>query len=110
MVTSSPDGSHIPVFYGARFNGKFIGHMHVKASDIGATGDRVNKLMTIRSSGEKPEVAFIYTNKDATTPPGTITERFFIQIDDVSRLYSHADLVRYRILGKLVKPSTIVVT
>ena len=92
-------------------NGRFIANLHVKAADIGSTGDKINQLKTLRANGFKPEVVFIYTNKDSTSPsPVTITETFDVDIQEINRLYSHIDLVRYRIIAKLNKPSTITAT
>ncbi len=107
QVTTHPDGKGVPMRYRGAFTGRFIGHMHVKSPDFGSTDDKVNQLMTIQNNGEKAEVRFIYTQKDANTPPATITENVDIEIDDISRLYSHVDLVRYRILATLIRPSTI---
>lgn len=107
QVTTHPDGKGVPVKFRGAFTGRFIAHMHVKSPDFGSTDDKVNQLMTIRANGEKPQVRFIYTQKDANTPPATITEIVDIEIDDISRLYSHVDLVRYRLLATIIKPSTI---
>jgi len=108
VTSNNEEGTLIPLHFAGSFSGRFIGHMHVKADDIGNTGDKVNQLMTLRSNGEKPEAVFIYTQKDADSPnPATITETFTVEIDEVVRLYSHQDLVRYRLLGTLVKPSII---
>lgn len=110
MVASNPDGSHIPVRFATRFAGRFIGNIHITIADLGATGDLVNHLKDILSSGEKPECKFLYTNKDSKTPPNTLTETLFMTIDELSRRYNTEDLTSYRILGKLIKPSTIVAT
>jgi len=108
MVTSNPDGLHLPVHYAGGFTGRFIAHFHVVADDIGATGDKLNQLKAIRANGTKPQATMIYTQKDSQSPsPATITETVVIQIDELNRMYSHADLVRWRLLAKPVKPTVI---
>lgn len=107
MVRKNPDGDKIPVRFATGFAGRFIGHLHLDKANIGTTGEAVNNLMTLRTNGEKPVFKFKYTNFDSNTPPNTITETAFIELDDLSRLYSHRDLIRYRITGTPVKPSTI---
>jgi len=110
MVTSNPDGSHIPVRFASRFVGRFIGNFHLDSADIGTTGEKLNRLKDILSLGEKPEAKFTYTNKDSNSPtPSTITETFTLMIDELSRMYTTGDLTKYRLLAKLVKPSTIIV-
>ncbi len=111
MVTSNPDGLHLPVHFAGGFNGRFIAHFHVVSADIGATGDKLNQLKAIRTNGTKPQATMIYTQKDSQSPtPATITETVVIQVDEVSRLYSHIDLVRWRLLGRPVKQSVITAT
>jgi len=108
MVSSNPDGSHIPVRFAARFTGRFIANIHITKDDIGSTGEKINKLKDILASGEKPMAQFLYTNKDSTTPPSTISETLFLMIDEIQRRYNTEDLTVFRVLAKLTKPSTIV--
>ena len=110
MVTSNPDGSHIPVHFASRFAGRFIGNFHLDSADIGTTGEKLNNLKNILANGEKPNSIFIYTNKDSNTPPSIISETINMHIDEITRMYSTNDLTKYRILGKLTKPSTITAT
>ncbi len=107
FVSSNPKGKNIPIRYSTGFRGRFIGHLHLDKANIGTTGEAINQLMTLRSNGEKPFFKYKYTNFDSNTPPNTITETAFVELDELSRLYAHRDLIRYRITGTLTEPSTI---
>lgn len=107
QVTNNPDGLLVPVIYPGGFNGRFIGNVPVKNTDLGTTGEKLNKLMTLRSSGVKPLIAFVYTDKDNQEVPEDITDSMKIVVDQIQRLYRYQDMVVYRILGTVTKPSTI---
>jgi len=110
QANNNPDGLHTPHHYAGAFSGRFIGNIPVKAADLGTTGDKLNKLMTVRTVGEKPIVEFEYTNKTNDGTPSTITETIELELDSLSRLYIHNNNVIYRIIATIRKPSTIVVT
>jgi len=107
FVSSNPAGKNIPVRYSTGFKGRFIGHLHIDKANITTDGASVSRFMELRTNGEKPIFKFQYTNKDSNTPPGTLTETCFVEMDEISRLYSHIDLTRYRITGSLTNASTI---
>lgn len=110
QVTLSPDGKFVPIIYPGGFNGRFIGNVPVKDSDLGTTGEKLNKLMSLRSTGIKPSIGFVYTDKDNQEVPQDITDSIKIVVDQIQRLYRYQDMVVYRILGTVVKPSSIVVS
>lgn len=111
-VTSNPDGDKWPVPFAGGFNGRIVTNAVVGVNDIGTTGDKLNKLKSLRSNGEKPTVVFIYTNKTNESPtPHTITESGIkFRVDSVDRVYNNGDNVIYRIIGRLIAPSSISVS
>ena len=102
--------SNVPKYYAGNFEGRLICNIPVKAADLGSTGDKLNKLITLRSIGETPDVTFIYTNKTGGASPSTITETFTVKPESLQRLYRYQDTVVYRFIGVISEPSAITVT
>ena len=102
--------SNIPKYYAGNFEGRLICNIPVKAADLGTTGDKLNKLITLRSIGETPDVTFIYTNKTGGTSPSAITETFTVKPESLQRLYRYQDTVVYRFIGVISSPSAITVS
>jgi hypothetical protein len=102
--------SNVPKYYAGNFGGRLICNIPVKAADLGTTGDKLNKLITLRSIGETPDVTFIYTNKTGGASPRTITETFTVKPESLQRLYRYQDTVVYRFIGVISAPSAITVS
>jgi len=102
--------SNIPHYYAGNFEGRLICNIPVKAADLGTTGDKLNKLITLRSIGETPDVTFIYTNKTGGASPSSITETFTVKPESLQRLYRYQDTVVYRFIGVISSPSAITVS
>ena len=102
--------SNIPKYYAGNFEGRLICNIPVKAADLGTTGDKLNKLITLRSIGETPDVTFIYTNKTGGASPSSITETFTVKPESLQRLYRYQDTVVYRFIGVISSPSVITVS
>lgn len=109
-VTSSPRGFGVPIHYTGHFRGKFICDIAVVAADIGSTGDKLNKLMTLRSTGEKPEMVYTWTEKTNVTTPSTITETIKLELDTLQRRYISGQNVIYRVVADIIEPSTVTVS
>jgi len=103
-------GSNFPLRYAGDFVGNLICNIPIKAADLGTTGEKLNKLITLRTTGEHPDVTFIYTNKTGGESPSTITETFTVKPDTLQRLYRYQDTVVYRLTATVTNPSTITVT
>ena len=103
-------GSNFPLRYAGDFGGTLICNIPVKAADLGTTGDKLNKLITLRTTGEHPDVTFIYTNKTGGASPSTITETFTVKPDTLQRLYRYQDTVVYRLTATITTPSVITVS
>ena len=102
--------SNVPKYYAGNFEGRLICNIPVQAADLGTTGDKLNKLITLRSIGETPDVTFIYTNKTGGVSPSTITETFTVKPESLQRLYRYQDTVVYRFIGTISTPSVITVS
>ena len=103
-------GSNLPLRYAGDFSGTLICNIPVKAADLGTTGDKLNKLITLRTTGEHTDVTFIYTNKTGGESPSTITETFTVKPDTLQRLYRYQDTVVYRLTATVTTPSTVTVS
>lgn len=97
-----------PVRYAGGFRGSFITHVRVSSADLGSTDDKLNNLTKLKTNGEFPVAAFIYTDKDDTTPtPTQIQEAIKLTIDDVQRQYRVGDNTIFRILASPIERSTV---
>ena len=101
-------GSNIPVHYAGHIQGRFICSIMVKAADLGTTGDKLNKLPLLRTNGEKPQIAFIYTNKTADS--STITNTFTADPESVQALYRTTDGVVFRLIARLISDIAVTIT
>lgn len=97
----------LPVPYSGGFSGVFITNVWVQDTDFGSTSDKLNKMVALKSNGEKQEMAFQYTDKFTNESPSTITEAVRVIIDNVNRIYRYGDASIFRLIGKVITPSTI---
>mgnify|MGYP001223084749 FL=1 len=109
-IPEKHSGSNFPLRYAGDFAGNLICNIPIKAADLGTTGEKLNKLITLRTTGEHPDVTFIYTNKTGGESPSTITETFTVKPDTLQRLYRYQDTVVYRLTATVTNPSTITVS
>jgi len=100
----------VPKYYAGNFEGRLICNIPVQTGDLGPTGDKLNKLIALRTVGETPDINFVYTNKTGGTSPSTITETFTVKPESLQRLYRYQDTVVYRFIGVISEPSAITVT
>ena len=101
-------GSNIPIHYAGHIQGRFICSIMVKAADLGTTGDKLNKLPLLRTNGEKPQIAFIYTNKTADS--STITNTFTADPESFQALYRTTDGVVFRLIARLISDIAVTIT
>jgi hypothetical protein len=99
-------GSHIPLHYAGHIQGRFICNIMVKNADLGATGDKLNKMPLLTTNGERPEIKFVYTNK--TADEQAITNTFTAEPESVQMMYKTTDGVVFRLIARLI--TDIIVT
>jgi len=97
----------LPVPYAGGFSGAFVTNVWVQDTDFGSTSDKLNKMVALKSNGEKQVFAFQYVDKFTNESPSNITESVRVIIDTVQRLYRSADATIFRLIGKVMEPSTI---
>ena len=98
-----------PVHFSGIYGGTFITNVMVGFDDVGSTADKLNKMNTLSSNGEKPELAFIHTDKDNSVDLNTITDAVFVEVDTVTRMYKTNEGVVFRVLGKTTRPGTLTI-
>jgi hypothetical protein len=98
-------GSNIPRHFAGHIQGRFICNIMVKNADLGATGDKLNKMPLLKTNGEKPEIKFVYTNK--TADEVAITNTFTAEPESVQMLYKTTDAVVFRLIAKLISDNII---
>ena len=98
-------GSNIPKHFAGHIQGRFICNIMVKSTDLGTTGDKLNKMPLLRSNGERPTIKFVYTNK--TADGVAITNTFKAEPESVQMLYKTTDGVVFRLIAKLITDNII---
>jgi hypothetical protein len=99
-------GSNIPRHFAGHIQGRFICNIMVKSTDLGTTGEKLNKMPLLKNNGEKPEIEFVYTNK--TADEQTITNTFTAEPESVQMMYKTTDGVVFRLIARLI--TDIIVT
>jgi len=99
-------GSNIPRHFAGHIQGRFICNIMVKSTDLGTTGEKLNKMPLLKNNGEKPEIKFVYTNK--TADEQTITNTFTAEPESVQMMYKTTDGVVFRLIARLI--TDIIVT
>lgn len=110
QVTINPEVNipGVPYRFRGGFNSRFITHIHIKSSDIGSTGNNINKFNTLLDNGEKPIFALKYLAPTDDSPTGhTINHPIFVDIERVEYAYQSNDITVFRIFGWTVEPSTM---
>ena len=93
-------GSNIPKHFAGHIQGRFVCNIMVKNADLGTTGDKLNKMPLLLTTGEKPQIKFVYTNK--TADEVAITNTFTADPESVQMLYKTTDGVVFRLIAKLI--------
>lgn len=100
--------SNIPVHFAGDIMGHFICSIMVNAADLGTSGDKLNKMPLLLSTGEKPQYQFRYVNK--TSDSSTITNVFDCEVDSVQAVYSTAQGVVFKLIARLISDVTVTIT
>lgn len=99
-----------PKNYTGGFRGSFITHIKVKSADFGSTTDKLNQISRPQVNGQLPTVVFRYTNKTGQTPtPNTLQKDLILSVTNITELYRTQDNVVFRLLCRLLQPSTTTV-
>jgi hypothetical protein len=101
-------GSNIPKKFAGHLQGSFICSIMVKAADLGSTGDKLDEMTKLLSTGEKPTYQFTYVGK--TSDESTITNTFTCEVDSVDMKYSTRDGVVFQLIAKLNTDVSVVIT
>ena len=101
-------GSNIPKKFAGHLQGNFICSIMVKAADLGTTGEKLNKMPKLLSTGEKGTYQFTYANK--TSDESTITNTFDCIVESVQMKYSTSDGVVFQLISKLTTDVSVVIT
>jgi len=101
-------GSNIPKHFAGNLTGNFICSIMVNAADLGSTGEKLDEMTKLLSTGEKPTYQFTYTNK--TADESTITNTFDCEVESVQMQYSTRDGVVFQLIAKLISDVSVVIT
>lgn len=114
VVTGNSTGQGVPVHFTGKFAGFFQCILYPKLADIGTSTNELNQLYRILTTNsthvvinEIPRVYFLQTTQNLAGTPNTLTDAVVIKITRLFRTYDQEDIVKYRLQGKVFKPSTI---
>ena len=108
QVTDHEDGPGIPLFYSGGFSGIITLDAYLKSNDIGSQTADLNSIHLRQSNGEKAEVALVrtYTNNSSQT----ITLTTILRVEQIKLTEPKSSLIQWQILGKIIKPTTMVIS
>jgi len=100
--------SHIPIKFAGELTGSFICNIMVNNTDLGSTGEKLDEMTKLLSTGEKPTYQFIYTN--LTADSSTITNTFNCEVTSVNMSYSTSAGVVFKLIAKLITDVSVVIS
>ncbi len=108
QVTDHPDGAGIPLFFSMGFGGIITLDAYFKSTEIGSSTANLNQIHLRQNNGEKAEVALVrtYTNNVSQT----ITLTTILRVLELKLTEPKSNLLQWQILGKIIKPTTMVIT
>ena len=108
QVTDHEDGPGIPLFYAGGFSGIITMDANFRSNDVGGTTDKINQMHLRQTNGEKAEIALVrtYTNNNSQT----ITLTTIVRVEQIKLTEPKSNLLNWQILGKIIKPTTMVVS
>ena len=101
-------GSNIPKHFAGHLQGNFICSIMVNSTDVGSTGEKLDEMTKLLSTGQKPTYQFTYVNK--TADESTITNTFDCEVESVQMQYSTRDGVVFRLIAKLITDVSVVIS
>jgi hypothetical protein len=101
-------GSNIPKHFAGHLTGNFICSIMVNSTDLGSTGEKLDEMTKLLSTGEKPTYQFTYVNKTADS--STITNTFTCEVESVQMKYSTRDGVVFQLIAKLITDVSVVIS
>lgn len=107
-VEESYTSSNIKKSFTGDLRGRFICSIMVKSTDFGSTGEKLNQITKIRTTGEKINMYFRYVDKTADS--NSITHDFFGEPESLQMLYRTNDGVVYRLIVRLLSDVTITIS
>lgn len=109
-VDENPNGEHIPVFFTSKYNGRFNCVMSLKKADIGSGTHQLPTIGGIMSSGEVPEVVFLWAITSTETSVSTLTASIKVRIISIEPTISVEDIGKVRLIGRIITPPTFVLS
>lgn len=100
--------TNIPIHFAGNIQGNFIANVMVNSGDLGTTGDKLNKMPTLNSNGERQKYRFEYTQKTADN--STITNTFDCEVERVNMSYSTSAGVVFKLIATLISDVTVTIT
>ncbi len=107
-IEESYTSSRIKKSFTGDLRGRFICSIMVNSADFGSTGEKLNQLAKIRSTGEKSNLNFSYADKTADN--STMTHTFTGEIDNLQMLYRTNEGIIYRLIVRLLSDITVTIT
>ena len=107
-IEESYVSSRIKKSFTGDLRGNFICSIMVNSADLGSTGEKLNQLAKIRTTGEKETLNFKYIDKTADNY--TLTHTFLGEPNSVQMLYRTNEGVIFRLIIRLLSEVTITAT
>jgi hypothetical protein len=103
-----PSDSGVPAYFSTTFRGIFSTDIIITNTDIGSTGDKLNKIALLKTASLEHQTArLIYVNKTNIEGFQTVTNDIKVIVNEVRFLYKADVNIVYRVSGRLIEAPTL---
>lgn len=107
---STPKEIGVPVYYRGQFSGRFSAELWAKKDDVTTTTfEALDNIYKAQAGGELGTAVFLAANSNTEGVPKTLTETIMIQVNSITKISGIEALVKFRIEGTILEPTSYVV-
>lgn len=100
-----------PILFTGGYGGRFNCMMFMKKADFTDTGtEQIPTLGDLMTTGETPEVVFLWVVTNTEGTPATLTTSITMKIVSLEPAGDREDLSKFRLVGEIFKPPTYALT
>jgi len=113
MTTPAQSGGRaigVPVYFRGMFSGRFTCEMWAKKEDVTTTTfEALDNIYKAQAKGELGTAVFLHANTNQEGTPVTLTETVTVQITSITKTSGIEALLKYRIEGTILEPTSYLV-
>ncbi len=107
LTVDTTNGIGVPLFFRGSFSGRFTFEIWAKEADLNTANiDSLDNIYKTQTNGESAEVALIHVVKDTGSTPSAVTATTVVRINSIEKISDVEQLVKWRLVGDIIKPTT----